>query len=89
MAADPVQSQEQLQTQNQDRERIFGSQLMTPEERNEFRANMRTLNTREERETFRAEHHKKMVERAKERGMTLPEEPPAMGGGMGPGGGHR
>lgn len=87
LAADPVQPQEQPQMQRQDRERIFGSQLMSPEERNEFRAKMRNLKTREEREAFRAEHHKQMVERAREKGMTLPEEPPAMGGGMGPGGG--
>lgn len=62
---------------------IFGHQLMTDAERAEYRAKMRALKTPEEREAFRAEHHKLMQERAKERGVTLPEMPPH--GGMGQG----
>ena len=69
---------------------IYGSQLMTPEERAEHRAKMRAAKTREEREKIRAEHHQAMQERAKERGVTLPDSPPmhqrrGMGPGMGPG----
>jgi hypothetical protein len=48
---------------------------------------MRTSKTAEEREQIRNEHHERMKARAKERGMTLPDEPPARGGMMGPGGG--
>jgi hypothetical protein len=71
-------------------EPIFGSQLMTQQERNEYRGRMRAAKTDEERAAIRAEHHQQMVERAKERGQNLPPEPPAqrgmMRGGMGGGG---
>jgi hypothetical protein len=77
---------------------IYGSQLMTQQERNEYSARMRAAKTPEEREALRAEHHNAMQARAKERGVTLPEQPPAgagpgkgtgmgPGAGMGPGGG--
>ena len=66
---------------------IYGSQLMTRQERIEHRNQMRTLKTEEERNAYRLEHHNKMQERAKERGVTLPDSPPAAGGGMGPGAG--
>jgi len=83
-AADQELSQDQSQTEEQ--EPVYGSQLMTEQERAEFRTRMRTARTPEEREQIRAEHHQLMQERAKERGLTLPDEPPARGGGMGPGG---
>ena len=73
---------------------IYGSQMMTPQERNEYRARMRAAKTREERDAVRAEHHKVMQERAKERGVTLPDQPrtgsgpgKGPGSGMGPGAG--
>ena len=69
------------------KEQIYGSQLMTQQERNAFRSKMRAAKTAEERERIRNEHHEQMVERAKARGVTLPGEPPAGGGGMGPGSG--
>ena len=81
-AADPpVQSQAQ--------EQVYGSQLMTQQERTEYQARMRATKTNEEREQIRAQHHKEMQVRAKQQGTTLPDEPPAYGkgGGMGPGGG--
>jgi hypothetical protein len=86
---DPAQAQEQ--TQSQEQEQIFGSQLMTPEERAAYRDRLRAAKTAEEREKIRQEHHELMEARAKERGVTLPEEPPPSGmrpgDGMGPGGG--
>lgn len=84
-AAEQESSQKQVQEQKQ--EQIYGSQLMTQDERAEHRAKMRSLKTREEREAYRLEHHKKMQERAREKGVVLPDEPPVPGGGMGPGGG--
>ena len=68
-------------------EQIYGSQLMTQQERTEYHAKMRTAKTTQEREQIRKEHHEQIQERAKERGVTLPDEPPGRGGGMGPGGG--
>ena len=89
------------QDQTQDRLRdqdIYGWQMMTPEEREQYRAKMRAARTAEEREQLRKEHHEQMQARAKERGTTLPDEPPmrdmqqrmddrmrSPGGGMGSG----
>ena len=84
-SADPAPPQEKTQTQKQ--ERIYGSQLMTPQERADYRAKMHAAKTPEERENIRKEHHALMQARAKERGIILPDQPPAKGGGMGPGGG--
>lgn len=81
VAVAAAQTQAEKRAATQDRERIFGSQLMTPEERAEHRAKMRSLKTREEREAFRIEHHKKMQERAAKMGKTLPDVPPAQGCG--------
>jgi hypothetical protein len=84
----PQQNQIQTQEQIQEQEQIYGSQLMTPEERTEFRTRMRAATTNEEREQIRREHHEQMQVRAKQQGVTLPDEPPVHGGrGMGPGGG--
>jgi hypothetical protein len=72
---------------------IYGSQMMSEQERLEHRNRLRSAKTLEERERIRTEHHEQMVERARERGVTLPDEPPMRGGmgqgggGMGPGGG--
>ena len=85
LAADQAQTQEKAQTQKQ--EQIYGSQLMTQQERTEYRAKMHAAKTVEEREQVRKEHHERMKELANERGVTLPDEPPAIGGSMGPGGG--
>jgi hypothetical protein len=71
--------------QAQDQEYIYGSQLMTEQERAEHRAKMRAAKTEAEREKIRLDHHKKMQARAKERGVTLPDEPPPRGGGKGKG----
>lgn len=85
-AADPAPSREQVQTQ--DHEHVYGAELMTVQERTEYQARMRATKTEQEREAFRLEHHKKMQERAKAQGKTLPDMPPAdRGPGMGPGGG--
>jgi len=84
LAAAQAPAQEQAQ--------IYGSQLMTRQERAEYSARMRAAKTAEEREQIRREHHDRMQERAMARGVTLPDEPPAgrgmsSGAGTGPGGG--
>jgi hypothetical protein len=81
VAADQAQAQQKTQAKPQKPEVIYGSQLMTKKERAEHRTKMRSLKTKEEREAFRAEHHQKMQERAKEIGKTLPDMPPAQGSG--------
>jgi hypothetical protein len=78
-------TQQKIQTQTKEQERIYGSQLMTEKERTEYRERMRSGKTEQEREKIRAEHHDRMVARAKERGVKIPDEPPVKGGGTGPG----
>ena len=68
-------------------DQIYGSQLMTQQERQEHRAKMQSMKTKEERERYRMEHHKKMQERAKQQGVTLPDKPPSSGSGKGNGNG--
>ena len=82
----PVQAMNHMQSSDQ----IYGSELMTPQERSEYQTRMRSMKTEQEREALRLEHHKQMQERAKAQGKTLPDMPPAgmgPGSGMGPGGG--
>jgi arginine/ornithine N-succinyltransferase beta subunit len=88
-AQDKDQTKDQTKDRDQIRDRdIYGSQLMTNEERNQYRTRMRAAKTDQERERIRAEHHERMKVHAKERGVTLPDTPPARGGGMGPGAGQ-
>ncbi|MEZ5934474.1 MAG: hypothetical protein R3F54_21550 [Alphaproteobacteria bacterium] len=56
-------------------EQIYGRALMTEQEQDELRTRMRNATSQDEREQIRWEHHLKMQERAKERGVMLPEEP--------------
>ncbi len=75
-----------------DQDQIYGSQLMTQQERLEYRKKQLNAKTAAEREQIRQEHHASMQERAKSQGKTLPEKAPAGGamhkeGGMGPGDG--
>lgn len=65
--------------------KTYGSQLMTLQERNEYRTKMRKAESEEERERIRREHHDKMKDRARSQGVTLPDKPPAQGGGIRPG----
>lgn len=87
LAANQANEQERIQAQEQ--EHIYGSQMMTERERNEYRARMQAAKTNEEREQIRMEHHERIRERAKSQGLTMPDTPPprggAMGGGMGGG----
>ena len=87
LAADPLPTPEKTQVQKQ--EKIYGSQLMTQQERNEHRTKMRAAKTADDRDMIRKAQHDAMKERAASRGVTLPDEPPVRGGGggMGPGGG--
>ncbi len=92
-AADKVEAQQQNKAQVQQQDKVqkpatvYGSQLMTVEERAEYRAKMRSLKTPEERDALRMEHHQKMQERAKATGKTLPDMPAAHAGGACPAGG--
>ncbi|HET7393661.1 MAG TPA: hypothetical protein VFK25_07705 [Candidatus Binatia bacterium] len=87
LSAEQDRTKEKIQTQTKDQEPIYGSELMTEKERSEYRERMRSAKTQQEREKIRSEHHDRMLARAKERGLTIPDQPPAKGAGTGPGGG--
>jgi len=53
------------------REIIPGSELMTPQEREQYRLRLRGAGTAEERERLRAEHVRVMEERARLRGLRV------------------
>ena len=64
--------------------RGMGRQLMTQEEWQEHQKKMRSM-TSEERSRYREETHKQMMERAKEKGITIPDTPgPGPRGPKGP-----
>ncbi|MDG6778730.1 hypothetical protein QCB44_08440 [Thiomicrorhabdus sp. zzn3] len=56
---------------------IYGQQLMTQQEIQAHRDKMRSAKTLEERERIRYEHHQQMKIRAQQKGIALPDEPPA------------
>lgn len=70
-------------------EQIYGSQLMSQQERDDYRAQMSAAKTGQERDQIRQAHYQQMKQRAKQQRVTLPDKPPASGmaPGMGPGGG--
>jgi uncharacterized protein YdbL (DUF1318 family) len=81
LAVDQEQTQERVQMHEQ--EQVYGSQLMTQQERTKYRAQMNAAKSEEEREQIRREHHERMKERAKAQGVNLPDEPSVGGRGMG------
>jgi hypothetical protein len=82
------QLQVQQQVRSQDREQIYGYDLMTEQERQEHREKMRSMQTEQEREAYRAQHHEEMQRRAREQGVDIPDEPPGQGQGRGKGQGQ-
>jgi hypothetical protein len=81
MAAADVAGQQQVQQREQVKERtqeragkreiIPGSELMTPEEREDYRRRYAAAKSEAEREKVRADHVKAMDERARLRGLQL------------------
>lgn len=67
---------------------IYGSEIMTPAERAEFRAKMQSAKSAQERERLRVDHQAAMQSRAKQRGITLPDDAAGQSpdSGMGSGG---
>lgn len=54
------------------RNNTWGYQLMTPQERTEHQAKMRSFKTYDECKAYQEENHKQMETRAKEKGVPLP-----------------
>jgi hypothetical protein len=64
-------------------DQVYGSQLMTQQEHDNYRDLMHAAKTGQERDFVRQSHYKQMKVRAKQQGVTLPDESPAHG--MAPG----
>ncbi|OIO68239.1 MAG: hypothetical protein COW19_03125 [Zetaproteobacteria bacterium CG12_big_fil_rev_8_21_14_0_65_55_1124] len=67
-----------------DKEKVYGRELMTEQERIEERQKMRNMNDAE-REQYRIEKHEQMKERAKEQGKEIPDAVGERGKGLGQG----
>ena len=81
-AASQVQERDRVQVQK--KQQIYGSQMMTATERNEYRNRIQAAKTNQEREQIRMEHHELMKKRTGEQGLRRPNAPPVRRGGMGP-----
>ena len=81
-------------------DQVYGWQMMSERERNEYHTKMQSMNTEAEKNRYRMEHHKLMQQRAAKQGKTLSDMPQnknmmdgsgsdgmGSGGGMGGGGG--
>ena len=62
----------------------IGRQLMTEQEWREHQHKMRGMK-QADRDKYREEWHQKMIERAREKGIKIPESPPRKGPGPGAG----
>ncbi|MEZ5503625.1 MAG: hypothetical protein R3E50_13550 [Halioglobus sp.] len=81
--ANEAQTMGQMQAQD----RIYGSSLMTQQERNEYQNQMRQLKTEQERADFQAQYHGQIKQRAEAEGKTLPDNLPAIREGQSRGAG--
>jgi hypothetical protein len=61
------------QAEQEEKAQVMGWQLMTEQERDQYRTAMHALQTEEERTAMRAKHQKEMRARAKEQGVELSE----------------
>jgi hypothetical protein len=50
---------------------IYGGNLMTQQERNEYRERLQSMNGEQERDAFMAQHQQEMQQRSKERNMPI------------------
>ena len=93
LLAGPAPAQDRGRDGMQDRDRVYGAQLMTPAERSAYRERLRSMSP-EQRARFRQEHRRRMDQRARERGVQLKsrrgaDEGHGSRGGSGAGGGGR
>ncbi|AOY90230.1 hypothetical protein BKP64_09650 [Marinobacter salinus] len=85
-AADQDQDRDQTQMQDQTRLKdrdgypVYGYGMMTEQERAEFRERMRSMDSMAERQAYREQHHQRMVERARARGIDIENLPPTAAG---------
>lgn len=73
---DRLKDQDKLQDRDrlhdQDGQAIYAYDLMTPAERNAYMTKLRSMKTVQERNAYRKQHRTEMLQRARERGVTIP-----------------
>ncbi|HSN72010.1 MAG TPA: hypothetical protein VLT59_10885, partial [Steroidobacteraceae bacterium] len=68
-ATDQEQVRTQAQTQTQQHQGIYGGNLMTEQERNQYREQLRNMSTEQEKNAYMEQHRRQMQQRSKERGI--------------------
>ncbi|MBK6879611.1 MAG: hypothetical protein IPN65_06580 [Elusimicrobia bacterium] len=66
-----TQEREEARTQKRQKEGVFGDELMTKQERAQYRKQLKECKTEEERARLRMEHRLRMQERARLQGIEL------------------
>jgi len=66
-----IQEREETRVRKHQKDGIFGGEMMTKQERKQYRKQLRDCKTKEERERFRMEHRHRMQERARLQGIEL------------------
>lgn len=74
LAASAVHHTCAAEPQRTDSSNTRGWQIMTPEERIAHQAKIRSFNDYSACRTYQAEHHRRMEDRARQQGRTLPAE---------------
>ena len=77
----PAGQSDQVPKRVRKHEIIPGSQLMTSEEREQYRQRMAAAKSDDERDRLRAEHYKAMDKRARLHGLRLADPPARVKGG--------
>lgn len=72
-------------TQQTQSQRMYGSELLSEQERNAYRTQMNAANSEQERERIRSEHRELVQRRANERGVDATGMAYGPGPGAGPG----
>jgi len=78
----PGDNDQQMDRGRADKRDIYGNELMTEEELNQYRTQLTKMETEQSREQYRYKHEKQMQERAKRQGKDLvpPGQGPIYGG---------
>jgi len=82
MDRDQDRDQDQDRDRDRDRDRIhqdqeiYGGNLMTEQERNQYRERLQNASSKEEQKRIQAEHQNMIQERARQQGVKLPPPPP-------------
>ena len=83
-ARDRDRDRDRLHVEDPSGQQIYGSELMTEQERNQYRQRLQAAASAEQQAQVRAEHRQQMLERANQQGLDLvpPGQGPVYGGAL-------